>query len=165
MNVLRMFAAGLVLAVSALGVQEALAESSVAIPDGSITFAQNPDGSGATCGFAFTHKQDGYNFHKGESGCQYDKYNYFRLENVPSASSFKLWAKACDRADEKSWEYDLKTYINPTTTGWLYISALRAASEGAIFARGVILVTKKYSEVGDGIDELSCVWITRSSLP
>lgn len=172
MNGMRVLIAGLVFALGAGSIFQASAES----VDPSVKFAANADGGGNTCGIPAKYQApvepgDLYgeeyvvSFDKDEHNCDNDQYNYFRLENVPSATKIVLRSDYCHDDDNKEWTFWLSTYINPTTTGWISIGSLASASVGELVTKGVKLEKKEVNGPGDYIRELSCVKITRSAKP
>ncbi|MNH78520.1 hypothetical protein D3C81_176120 [compost metagenome] len=139
MNVLEVFVASMMLAVIA----GCTVEPSVNT-EGSIKFASQPDGGGKACGIptkfpdpparpgtAYEVSMDSNIY-----GCDNDRYNYVRFENVPSATKFILRSDICSDPNNKEWTFWLTTYIHPTTTGWIYFGDLASASEGEIVSRG-----------------------------
>ncbi|MGY2189918.1 hypothetical protein D3C81_998550 [compost metagenome] len=159
MSFFRVFVLGLSFAVGLLEAQGVGAES-LATP--MIKFAENPDGSGSSCGLPLeTSRVD---FRSDSHGCVNDQMTYFRLENAPSATIFKLESERCAGTTHK-WYFELKTYINPVSTGWLSIPSLKSAAETEIVTRGVMLVRKKIDTSEPIEGKLSCVDIQRSALP
>jgi hypothetical protein len=126
-----------------------------------LKLAAEVDGGGASCGLSIQPGQVDHKLNNTSPDyCRRDRLNYFRFENVRSATFISLEDDYCDD-NSSQWEFMLKTYIEPTTTGWLSIASLKAAQPGEIVTRGVILVSKMV-KAGDQIDELSCVRITGS---
>jgi len=129
---------------------------------GVIQLSPEADGSGNGCGITVTtgeknHKLD----NTSPDYCRRDRLNYFRLENVRSATLFSLEDDFCDDTSSQ-WEFHLKTYIDHVSTGWIRIADLKGKNVNDIVVRGVIL-TDKYVKGGDQKDELSCVRITGSA--
>ncbi|MBV4518730.1 hypothetical protein KVG88_01550 [Pseudomonas sp. SWRI74] len=159
MSFLRVLTLALSFAVGLLAAQGVVADS-LATP--MIKFAENSDGGGDTCGLPLeTSRVD---FRSDDHGCVNDQMTYFRLENAPSATNFRLESEKCDGSTQE-WYFQLKTYINPVSTGWVSIPSLVSAAEGEIVVRGVMLVNKKINTSVPTEGKLSCVDIKRSPLP
>jgi len=148
----------LVLALGAVGACSVTKEKGAAEIEGSIKLAAQPDGSGDNCGLPHRVGENSYKLDNTDPFyCRRDRLNYFRLENFRSATEFSLEDDYCDD-NSSQWSFKLRTYIEPVSTGWISIASLKAANEGEIVTRGVILV-EKMVKGGDQIDELSCVRI------
>jgi hypothetical protein len=163
MNVFKLFAVGVMLAVSGLNAQGVLA---TALPDGVLRFAENSDGSGDSCAVPFVtstwdfRHDDG----DGEPNCTNDQMSYFKLDNVSSATNFTLDSERC-AGEEERWSYTLNTYIQPVTSRWVAISELVGLVKDDIVVRGVRVVRAYNTGEVSTKGKLSCVRIKRSALP
>lgn len=149
---------GLLLVITVLDTQGVLAAP---FPDGSIKFAAASDGGGKTCELAFVTSRKDFG---GDSGCANDEMSYFRLENVPSATTFKLESERCD-GTKAEWYFTMKTIKQPVTTGWIAIATLKAETIGAIVTPGLRLMGRKTDTSVPLEGKLTCVDIERSPLP
>jgi len=96
----------------------------------------------------------------GDTACKNDEVYYYRFENVPSATLITLDAEnECrDASNKGDWQFTLRSYINPTTTGWRKVSDLQSLKAGDIVTAGVMYEVGYYHKGGIG-GKLSCVKI------
>lgn len=157
------FAAGLL-----GGYRESGAEESM--PNGILKMAEQPDGGGRSCSIPI--KNGKWNLNDGEFGCSSDDYNYFKLDNSPSAVIIRFTSDGSHGGTEcrwdgyagNDWAFDIDTYKHPTTTGWVQLLDLKGFEPGRIIVAGVRLKQGRY-ESGDISDEVECVSIQVSDLP
>lgn len=117
-----------------------------------------PD-SGNTCSIEIT--PDGpheYNF--STKGCKDDDMYWYRIDNAPSGTLITLYSEA-NCPSKEYWWFRLRTYIQPTTTGWRKIEDLASAPLHSIIVGGLMLDNRKYSSTeGPKLGgKLSCVII------
>lgn len=156
----KLFAAGLMLVTGFIHATWALAgelADKVAYPDGVIKLFENPDGGGDSCSIAF--KTGKYEM-SSTGNCKNDQYTYFQLDNVPSATRFKLYSEG-DCNKHPDWSYTMRTIVQPTTTAIISILDVSNSAEGSIVSRGVRL-DKSYFHHGEIKGKLSCVMVCRS---
>lgn len=104
-------------------------------------------------------KKGTYKFNGGDNNsCTNDDMYFYRVDNAPSAALITLHAEDDCREEGGDWHFQLRIYINPTTTGWLKISDLKNYNAGDIVTAGVMYQTGKY-EKGSVGGKLSCVTI------
>ncbi|MBA1205384.1 hypothetical protein G7009_27130 [Pseudomonas capeferrum] len=96
----------------------------------------------------------------GDTACKNDEVYYYRFDNVPSATLITLDAEnECrDASNPGDWQFTLRSYINPTTTGWRKVSDLQSLKSGDIVTAGV-MYEQGYYKKGDVAGKLSCVRI------
>ncbi|WP_409262582.1 hypothetical protein [Pseudomonas putida] len=95
-----------------------------------------------------------------DEGCKDDDMYWYRIDNAPSATLITLYSEA-DCPSDKYWWFRIRTYIQPTTTGWRKIEDLAPIPLGSIITGGIILDSKKYAhDEGPKLGgKLSCVKI------
>ena len=99
-----------------------------------------------------------HKFNFPNNGCKNDDMYWYRVENAPSGTLITMYSEAhCP--DGESWWFTIRTYIQPTTTGWRKIAGLGPAALKSIVTGGVLLDQKKYSEGSQVGGKLSCVKI------
>ncbi|MCI3945050.1 hypothetical protein BW686_11850 [Pseudomonas syringae] len=125
-----------------------------------IYLAQDDQGGGDDCSFPAAN--DTVYLNKQDHSCDNDVMSYVRLDNVRSSTFITLESRDCD--DDPSWVFELRTTIDPISTGWLSIDALRNKKVGDVIVRGVRL-TKGYSGDDNIKGKLSCVRVRVSSPP
>lgn len=144
-----------------------------ALPEGYIRFAVEANGGGKGCSIPF--KTGRWNLIDGAYGCSEDDYNYFMLDNVRSAATFRFSSDYATGAEGPNkcdwdggggndWAFEVGTYKNPTTTIWIPISSLRGYYQGDIIKAGIRMIANR-NESGDIDEELECVSIELSPLP
>ncbi|WP_235986732.1 hypothetical protein [Pseudomonas triticifolii] len=146
------------------GVEILHASEAVNAPSGApvrnIHLAETNTGGGSSCSFP-ADAQDVY-LNKGNHDCENDEMRFFKLDNVRSAMLIVFESRDCD--EEGGWVFKIRTYIDPLTTPWLSIDALRNEQDGAIYSRGV-LVESIRPDGDDTPGKLSCVRVIPSGLP
>lgn len=119
---------------------------------------KNEPDSGNTCSIVITSGTHEYDFPS--KGCKNDDMYWYRVENAPSATLITLYSEAnCPRSEY--WWFRIRTYIQPTTTGWRKIEDLASTTVGSIITAGIILDDNKYAhDEGPKLGgTLSCVKI------
>jgi hypothetical protein len=126
-----------------------------------LLLAEKDDGGGNSCKIAITKSITIDFTDEGETDCKNDELSYYQLDNVQSATRILFKNDKCKGSPDHSWEFLIRTYIQPISTPWLSLADLRGRSEGDYVSRGILLErTNDNDEQIKG--KLTCVVITVS---
>lgn len=141
-----------------MGAQQGFASEKPLAEDGTIDLIR---GIGIVdCTFKFETGQ--WRLSHNNDGCSNDVNKAFRLNNVPSATTFILADSGACLQDENFW-YEFKTIKYETTTDVIWLASIVSLEDGAVVTPGLRLI-KKIIKPGDPEIEgkLSCLKIIRS---
>jgi len=138
---------------------------------GTIKFAQQMDGDqrpgGRQCFIEVPPAGSAAKIYKmKDTSCNNDVVSFVKFENVPSSTILRLYSEGdCDdNHDNADWRFDIRSYINPTTSGWFAIEGhVYSTPVGGIVVEGIRKVGHHYKRHNiEG--KLSCVKVTPPEL-